>query len=88
MTPELALEISRQAIVVVLVVAGPMLIASMAVGLLISVIQAATQVHEATLSFVPKILAIFAVLLLAGGFMVQELVEFTMRIFAVVSARP
>lgn len=88
MTPETALEISRQAILMVLTVAGPFLAASMLVGLAVSLVQAATQVHEATLSFVPKILAIFAMLLGLGGFMIQELVEFTARLFAMISVGP
>lgn len=88
MTPETALEISRQAILMVLTIAGPLLAASMLVGLAVSLLQAATQVHEATLSFVPKILAIFAMLLGLGGFMIQELVEFTARLFAMISGGP
>jgi len=87
MTPEIALDLSRQAVLVVLQVAGPMLVVSMAVGLVVSVLQAATQIHEATLSFVPKVLAILAALLLLGGFMIQVLVGFTVEIFRVVAER-
>lgn len=62
-------------------VAAPILIVALGVGLLISIFQAATQINEQTLTFVPKVLAIVLVLLIAGSWMMQMLMEFTYRVF-------
>lgn len=61
--------------------AGPVLLISMVVGVMISIIQAATQIHEQTITFVPKLLAIGVFLLVAGGNVMQLLSDFTIRIF-------
>ena len=61
--------------------AAPILIVALGVGLLISIFQAATQINEQTLTFVPKILAIALVLVLTGSWMMQMLIEFTRRVF-------
>ncbi|MDP3438458.1 MAG: flagellar biosynthesis protein FliQ, partial [Azonexus sp.] len=66
MTPGTVMEIGRQAIEVALLVAAPLLITALVVGLIISVFQAATQINESTLQFVPKLVAIFAALILLG----------------------
>ena len=81
MTPGIVMEIGRQAIQAALMLAGPMLIAALAVGLIVSIFQAATQINEATLSFIPKLVAAFLILLLAGPWMLQLLVDYIRRLF-------
>jgi flagellar biosynthetic protein FliQ len=71
----------QDAITTILTVAGPMLIVAMVVGLIISIFQATTQISEQTLAFVPKIVAILLTLLLAGGFIITNLTEFTERMY-------
>jgi len=66
-------------------VGGPIILASMAVGLVISVIQAATQINEATLTFVPKLLVVALVLMILGPNMVSQLTDFTRYIFQAAS---
>ncbi len=80
MTVDQVLEIGRECLTVVLLVAAPCLGISMAVGFLISIFQATTQIHDQTLSFVPKILAVVAGLFLFGGWMLRTLTAFTQRI--------
>ncbi len=77
MTATDVLELSRESVWVMLKVGGPILIVALIVGLSISLIQALTQVQEMTLSFVPKILAIFAALVLLMPFMLTTLTDFT-----------
>lgn len=81
MTPGTVMEIGRQAIEVTLIVSAPMLLTALVVGLLISIFQAATQLNEATLSFVPKLVVMFLVLLLAGPWMLQYMVDYIQRLF-------
>jgi len=69
----------QQGLYLLLMVAAPILIAVLVVGLLVSVFQAATQINEATLSFVPKIVAAVAVLAIAGPWMMSTLVEYLQR---------
>jgi flagellar biosynthetic protein FliQ len=69
----------QEALTVLLAVAAPMLVTILLVGLVISILQAATQLHEATLSFVPKVLAGVLVLLVAGPWMLTMLVEYLQR---------
>jgi len=81
MTPEVVMNIGRQAIEMTLILSGPMLLAALAVGLIISIFQAATQINEQTLSFIPKLLAMFLVLILAGPWMLQMMVDYIRRLF-------
>lgn len=67
--------------VLVVQLAGPLLVISMLVGVLISVLQAATQIHEQTITFVPKLLVIGLILVFTGSKMLQTLQDFTIRIF-------
>lgn len=69
------------ALLLILKLCGPPLAVGMAVGLLVSVLQAVTQVHEATVAFVPKVLAIGLTLTLVGGFMLTQLTDFTHIVF-------
>jgi len=79
-TVDQVLNIGRESLMVVLLVAAPCLGISMAVGFLISIFQATTQIHDQTLSFVPKILAVVVGLFLFGGWMLRTLTAFTQRI--------
>ncbi len=77
MTPELVTELGRQAVETTLLVSAPMLGLSLVIGLLVSIIQAMTQINEATLTFVPKILGIFVASLLFFPWMLGVLISFT-----------
>jgi len=79
---ENAVELMRQAFTLVLTLAGPLLLSSLAVGLVVSILQAATQVHEQTLTFIPKLLIIGVILLLLSGWMLRTMVDFTNNLFA------
>ena len=76
MTQDDALIIFREAILLIIKLVAPMLIISVAVGLIIAIFQAATQIHEQTLSFAPKILIIGVILIVAGSWMISNLQEF------------
>lgn len=85
MSQEVMLDILRDALVTTIKVAAPPLVISLVVGLLISIFQATTQIQEQTLTFVPKILSIFIVLILAGSFMINTLIGLTNRIFSYIA---
>ncbi|GFI50353.1 flagellar biosynthetic protein FliQ [Lachnospiraceae bacterium 62-26] len=70
--------------ILVIQLAGPLLVISMMVGILISIIQAATQIHEQTITFVPKLLVIGIILVFSGSKMLEMLQEFTTRIFRLI----
>ena len=76
MDPQQVLTITRDGLLTLLTVCTPLLVVVLAVGLVVSILQAATQIHEQTLSFVPKLLAAFATLGLAGPWMLQTLVDY------------
>lgn len=80
------MEVFRDAILTGAKVAGPILLISILVGLFISIIQAATSINEQTMVFVPKLIAIGLVLILAGGWMLQQMVDLTNRIFEFIAA--
>lgn len=71
----LATDIVREGLIVVFKVGLPVLLASMVIGLVIAIFQAATQIHEQTLTFVPKLIAIVLALLILGSWMAQEVIE-------------
>ncbi|MBI2277455.1 MAG: flagellar biosynthesis protein FliQ [Dechloromonas sp.] len=81
MSPGTVMEIGRQAIEVTLIISAPILLTALIVGLIISIFQAATQINESTLQFVPKLVAMFIVLLLVGPWMLQYLVDYIQRLF-------
>ena len=70
--------------VLVIQLAGPLLVISMLVGILISIIQAATQIHEQTITFVPKLLVIGIILVFSGNRMLEMLQDFTVRVFRLI----
>lgn len=77
MSPEFAVNICKKAIQTILMCSAPMLIAGMVTGLVISILQAATQVNEQTLSFIPKIVAVLIAMLIFGPWIIQIMVTFT-----------
>jgi flagellar biosynthetic protein FliQ len=81
MGPETVLDIGRQALWLAVLLAGPMLGVALAVGLFIGVIQAATQIQEMTLSFIPKLLSLVVVLFVVGPWMLRIIVTFSERLF-------
>lgn len=81
MTPEMVMSIAYQGMRVTLLLGGPILLVALLTGLIISLFQAATQVNEMTLTFIPKILAVFATLVLAGPWLLQVITDFTRRLF-------
>ncbi|KRM96858.1 hypothetical protein FC19_GL000384 [Liquorilactobacillus aquaticus DSM 21051] len=76
----------RDAFIRIILIAGPAVLVGMVVGFIISIFQATTQIQEQTLSFVPKLIAIFVTLILAGNFMLNILLEFTKSIFKMISS--
>ena len=66
---------------ITLVISAPLLLAALITGLLVSVLQAATQINEMTLSFIPKLVAMFAVLVVAGPWMLETMVDYMRRLF-------
>jgi flagellar biosynthetic protein FliQ len=77
MSPETVVTVGRQALEVTLMLAAPLLLTALAVGLIVGIFQAATQINEMTLSFIPKLLAMAAVLAITGPWMLRTLVEYT-----------
>jgi flagellar biosynthetic protein FliQ len=77
MTPETVIDILRNALEVGGTIAGPLLAECLAVGTAVGVVQATTQVNDMTMVFVPKVLAVIATLVLFGGWMMQQYIEFT-----------
>ncbi len=81
MSPEFAVNLCKKAIQTILMCAAPMLIAGMIIGLIVSILQAATQVNEQTLTFIPKIVAVFITLLIFGPWIIETMLSFTYGIF-------
>lgn len=81
MTPEMVVSIGREALTTVLLVASPMLIIALVVGLVISVFQAVTQINEMTMTFVPKILGVALALLVFLPWMISMLTDFARHMF-------
>ena len=86
MTPEVVMELGQQTLMMVALLAGPLLIAALAVGLLIGLFQAATQIQEMTLSFFPKLAALAIALVIGGPWMLRTIVEFTTELFMQIPA--
>ena len=79
-----ALQIVREGVLETLIIAGPILLIGMAVGLIIAILQATTSIQEQTLTFVPKIAAILIGLIIFGRFLLDSLVGYTQRLFAMI----
>jgi flagellar biosynthetic protein FliQ len=80
MTSESVMTLGRQAIEMTILISAPLLLTSLAIGLVISIFQAATQINEQTLSFIPKLLGTFCVLAFAGPWMLRQLTDFIRRL--------
>ena len=85
MTPEFAIWVTKQTLFTALMVAAPMLTAGLVVGILISLFQAMTQIHEMTLTFIPKILAVVGVMLFTMPWMINIISGFTRELFGFIS---
>jgi len=82
MSQELVMAVAREAVLATLYISAPVLVISLIVGLSVSVFQATTQIQEPTLTFVPKIVAVFISMLFFGGWMLTMLIQLTLSIFA------
>jgi flagellar biosynthesis protein FliQ len=78
---QFVLTLGQRAMEVMLLISAPLLLTALVVGLVVSIVQAATQINEATLSFIPKLLALFAALIISGPWMLTTLVEYTQQLF-------
>lgn len=85
MTTSEVMEVLKQAMLVAFQMAGPLLIVSIVVGLIVAIFQAATQIHEQTLTFVPKLIVIRPVLLVTGSWMLSVFTEFVQHIFSIMT---
>ena len=81
MSPETVVSLARSALETTLLVAAPLLLAALVVGLVVSVFQAATQINEMTLSFIPKLAAVFVTMVIAGPWMLTLLTDYMRRLF-------
>ncbi|MDO9011525.1 MAG: flagellar biosynthesis protein FliQ [Gallionella sp.] len=81
MTPESVVTLGQQAIEMTLMMSAPLLLSALVIGLLVSIFQAATQINEQTLSFIPKLVGIFIMLIFAGPWMVTMMVDFIRRLY-------
>jgi len=86
MTPEGVMNLGRDAMEITLLVAGPMLLVVLIIGLMVSIFQAATQINEATLSFIPKLVGVFATLVIAGPWMLTTMVDYMRLVFTSIPA--
>ncbi|WP_114193458.1 flagellar biosynthesis protein FliQ [Edaphovirga cremea] len=81
MTPESVMALGNEAMKIALALAAPLLLAALLTGLVVSLLQAATQINEMTLSFIPKILAVFATIVIAGPWMLNLLLDYMRNLF-------
>lgn len=81
MSPELVLTIGKQTLNLMVLLSAPLLLAALAIGLVVSLFQAASQINEMTLSFIPKLLGLVAVIYVAGPWMLTLITGFTRRLF-------
>ena len=84
MNPDFAIHVARQAMIITLLLSAPMLLFGLIVGLLISVLQAVTQVNEMTLTFIPKIIAILLAFIIFLPWLLRTIMEFTIWIFTLI----
>jgi flagellar biosynthetic protein FliQ len=86
MTPESVMTLGRHAMETMLMVSAPLLLVALGVGLIISIFQAATQINESTLSFIPKLIGIFAALVIAGPWMLTVMLDYMRQVFSSIPA--
>lgn len=82
MTPESVMTIGQQALEMTMMVSAPMLLTALIIGLIVSVFQAATQINEMTLSFIPKLVGMFLVLIITGPWMIGILLDYMTRLYS------
>ena len=81
MTPESVMTLGQHALEITMMVSAPILLTALAVGLLVSIFQAATQINEMTLSFIPKLFAMLAMMIVAGPWMLNLMMDYMRRLF-------
>ena len=81
MTPESVMTMGRTAMEVTLMISAPLLLVALIIGLIISIFQAATQINEATLSFIPKLVGVFIALVVAGPWMLSVMLDYMRQVF-------
>lgn len=81
MNENILVDITRQTLYIIIKTSAPLLLVSLIVGLLISILQTITSIQEQTLSFVPKLIAIFLVIMIAGNWILHSITEFTIELF-------
>jgi len=81
MTQEMIVDLFSETVKTILTLSAPMLLGGLVVGLLIAIFQATTQIQEATLAFVPKIVVVFLIIMFAGSWILNSLVSFTVNVF-------
>jgi flagellar biosynthesis protein FliQ len=86
MTPESVMTMGRQAIEVTIMISAPMLLVALAIGLIVSIFQAATQINETTLSFIPKLVGIFVAMIVAGPWMLTVMLDYMRQMFSSIPA--
>jgi len=85
MTEEFVVQIARDAFYYIMIIVGPLLLVSLVIGLIISIFQAATSISEQTLTFVPKLIAVFLVIVLMLPYMLTAMKTFTIEIFRLIA---
>lgn len=86
MTPESVMTLGRHAMEITLMIAAPMLLTALVIGLIVSIFQAATQINEATLTFIPKLVGVFLALIIAGPWMINVMVDYMHLMFSSIPA--
>jgi len=81
MTPDTVIDLSQQALYLIALIASPMLLSALGIGLVIGMFQAATSINEQTLSFIPKLIVLLASILIAGPWMLNLLLNFTRQLY-------
>ena len=81
MTPESVMTMGKHAMEITLMIAAPLLLVALAIGLVVSIFQAATQINEQTLSFIPKLVGVFVALVVAGPWMLSVMLDYMREIF-------
>jgi flagellar biosynthetic protein FliQ len=81
MTPETVMTMGRTAMEITLMVSAPLLLVALVIGLVVSIFQAATQINEATLSFIPKLVGVFLALIIAGPWMLSVMLDYMRQVF-------
>ncbi len=82
MNPESVMTLAQQAVELTLLISAPLLLTALVIGLAVSIFQAATQINEMTLSFIPKLIGIFAALIFAGNWMIGLLLDYMTRLYS------